>query len=84
MDKKSIIAIFERFRKDNPHPTTELIYHNNFELLVAVILSAQATDQSVNKATKELFKVANTPEAMLSLGETALKKIHSIDRIISK
>lgn len=73
MDKKRILAIFERFKKENPHPTTELIYHTPFELLVAVILSAQATDQSVNKATKNLFMIANTPEAIAALGETTLK-----------
>lgn len=74
MDKKKVIAIFECFKRDNPHPTTELIYKSPFELLVAVILSAQATDQSVNKATQPLFKVANTPEALLALGEIQLKK----------
>ncbi len=66
--------IFERFRKANPHPTTELKYGSPFELLVAVILSAQATDVSVNKATGKLFAVANTPEAILALGEEGLKK----------
>tara|TARA_B100000949_G_scaffold69328_1_gene61640 strand:- start:1232 stop:1840 length:609 start_codon:yes stop_codon:yes gene_type:complete len=60
--------------KKNPSPTTELIYKTPFELLVAVILSAQATDISVNKATKKLFAIANTPETILSLG---LKKIKS-------
>lgn len=61
-------AIFERFREANPDPRTELQYHTPFELLVAVILSAQATDKSVNKATAQLFRRANTPAAMLSLG----------------
>ncbi|VEG91693.1 endonuclease III [Legionella spiritensis] len=65
--------IFERFRSDNPHPTTELTFHSTFELLIAVILSAQATDVSVNKATEKLFTVANTPAALLQLGEEALK-----------
>jgi len=74
MNKKTIVAIFERFKRENPQPTTELIYHSHFELLIAVILSAQATDQSVNKATRELFKVANTPESIAALGETRLKK----------
>ena len=74
MDNKTIVAIFARFHKANPQPTTELQYCSHFELLVAVILSAQATDQSVNKATKELFKVANTPESILALGESKLKK----------
>jgi endonuclease III len=61
-------AIFERLRKDNPAPRTELIYRTPFELLIAVILSAQATDKSVNKATAQLFRVANTPAAIFALG----------------
>ena len=65
--------IFERLRQANPNPTTELNYHSPFELLVAVILSAQATDKGVNKATAQLFPVANTPEAIFDLGETGLK-----------
>jgi endonuclease-3 len=69
-----IRKIFERFQKANPAPTTELIYHSPFELLVAVILSAQATDISVNKATAKLFPIANTPEKILALGETKLKE----------
>jgi endonuclease-3 len=67
-------AIFERFRAANPHPRTELVYHSPFELLVAVILSAQATDKGVNKATEELFRVANTPAAVLALGVSGLSK----------
>ena len=66
--------IFARFRAANPHPRTELIYASPFELLVAVILSAQATDKGVNKATAELFRVANTPVAMLALGIKGLSK----------
>ncbi len=66
--------IFRRLRAANPHPTTELRYRTPFELLVAVILSAQATDAGVNKATEKLFKIANTPQAMLELGEAGLKK----------
>lgn len=66
--------IFERFHQQNPHPTTELKFHSPFELLIAVILSAQATDKSVNKATETLFKIANTPEKILKLGEIALKE----------
>jgi len=66
--------IFERLRDANPNPTTELKYSSPFELLIAVILSAQATDVSVNKATERLFAVANTPEAILELGEEGLKK----------
>ncbi|MBI3903558.1 MAG: endonuclease III [Nitrosomonadales bacterium] len=64
--------IFARLRAANPHPTTELEYRTPFELLVAVILSAQATDVSVNAATRNLFPVANTPQAMLKLGEEKL------------
>lgn len=67
-------AIFKRFKKQNPKPTTELIYHSTFELLIAVILSAQALDSSVNKATRELFKHANTPQKIIDLGLTELKK----------
>jgi endonuclease-3 len=64
--------IFACLRSANPHPTTELEYHTPFELLVAVILSAQATDKSVNRATKKLFLQANTPEQILALGEAGL------------
>lgn len=73
MNAQKIRKIFLRFRKANPHPTTELRYRTNFELLVAVILSAQATDKSVNLATDKLFKIANTPEKILHLGITQLK-----------
>lgn len=66
--------IYARLAAQNPAPTTELRYGSTFELLVAVVLSAQATDVSVNKATAELFKVAKTPEAMLRLGERGLKR----------
>ena len=65
-------AIFGRLRAANPHPRTELEYRTPFELLVAVVLSAQATDKSVNKATTELFKVANTPTAVAKLGVDGL------------
>ena len=64
--------MFERLRARNPHPTTELEYSTPFELLVAVILSAQATDKGVNVATRKLFPVANTPAAILALGESGL------------
>ncbi|HEX4044349.1 MAG TPA: endonuclease III [Gammaproteobacteria bacterium] len=73
MHAKTIREIFLRFRKAHPHPTTELVYHNHFELLIAVILSAQATDKSVNKATEKLFAVANTPKKILALGEKKLR-----------
>lgn len=65
--------IFSRFQENNPHPTTELNYSTPFELLIAVMLSAQATDVGVNKATPALFKKANTPKKMLALGEENLK-----------
>ncbi len=74
MNKKTLRDIFLRFRKANPKPKTELVYHSDFELLIAVILSAQATDKSVNKATEKLFQIANTPAKILKLGETRLKE----------
>ncbi|MFI4918713.1 MAG: endonuclease III [Legionellales bacterium] len=73
MNKEQRRKIFERFRAQNPHPTTELHYNSPFELLIAVILSAQATDVSVNKATLTLFAAANTPQSMLALGLDKLK-----------
>jgi endonuclease-3 len=73
MNEKTMTEIFKRFRKQNPKPTTELKYYSVFELLIAVILSAQATDVSVNKATEKLFKIANTPEKMFALGLAKLK-----------
>jgi endonuclease-3 len=66
--------LFRRLRELNPHPTTELEYRTPFELLIAVILSAQATDVGVNKATRRLYPVANTPAAILALGEEGLKR----------
>ena len=74
MKKETIAEIFKRLKKHNPSPTTELNYTSPFELLIAVILSAQATDKGVNKATIELYKVANTPEDILALKESGLKK----------
>ena len=65
--------IFERLKANNPHPTTELNYTNTFQLLIAVLLSAQSTDVGVNKATDKLFKKVKTPRAMLNLGEAGLK-----------
>lgn len=73
MNKTTINKIFSILQRLNPNPTTELHYSNDFELLIAVILSAQATDISVNKATAELFKAANSPQEILDLGETKLK-----------
>jgi len=66
--------IFYRLREENPNPKTELAYTSNFELLISVILSAQATDVSVNKATAKLYPVANTPESIAKLGVEGLKK----------
>jgi len=74
MNREKRFEIFSRLQKDNPKPTTELNFNSNFELLIAVILSAQATDKSVNIATEKLFPVASTPEAIYRLGETGLKK----------
>ena len=74
MNKSKREQIFARLKADNPVPETELNFSNHYELLVAVALSAQATDVSVNKATNELFKVANTPQAMLNLGLEGLKQ----------
>jgi endonuclease-3 len=74
MNKQKRIEIFTRLREQNPAPTTELNYQSPFELLIAVILSAQATDVGVNKATDKLYPVANTPEAILALGEKGLKE----------
>ena len=68
MNKHIRQEIFERLRAANPNPTTELNFSSPFELLIAVLLSAQATDKGVNKATEKLFAVANTPQAMLDLG----------------
>ena len=76
MNKEKRTTIFTRLRENNPEPKTELNYSSPFELLVAVTLSAQATDVSVNKATDKLFPVANTPEAIYKLGVEGLKKIH--------
>ncbi len=73
MNKQKRCEIFQRLQAENPTPTTELQFVSAFELLVAVTLSAQATDVSVNKATSKLFKVANTPEAMVKLGVDGLK-----------
>ena len=74
MNKLKRVEIFKRLKAHNPQPTTELLYSSPFELLVSVILSAQATDISVNKATKKLFKVANTPVAILEVGVKKLKQ----------
>jgi len=72
MNRDKRIRIFSRLQQNNPHPTTELEYSSPFELLVAVLLSAQATDRSVNLATRKLFAVARTPAAILALGENGV------------
>lgn len=74
MNKQKRTEIFERLRADNPQPTTELEYSTPFELLAAVLLSAQATDVGVNKATRKLFPIANTPQAIIDLGIDGLKE----------
>jgi endonuclease-3 len=74
MNSSKRFEIFSRLKAANPNPTTELVYRTPFELLVAVVLSAQATDKSVNIATKLLFQKANTPENIFSLGENELRK----------
>lgn len=73
MSPKTCKQLFKRFYKHNSTPTTELIFNSPFELLIAVMLSAQATDKSVNKATKPLFETANTPQQIQLLGESELK-----------
>ena len=73
MERRSVSLMFRRLKRANPAPTTELVYANSFELLIAVMLSAQATDVSVNKATAKLFAAAATPAAILALGERKLK-----------
>ena len=72
MKKAQVVALYSRLQAANPAPTTELRYETPFQLLIAVILSAQATDVGVNKATARLFPVAPTPERMLALGEEGL------------
>lgn len=85
MNNQQRRAIFDRLAIAIPDPTTELHYNSAFELLIAVVLSAQATDKSVNKATDKLFPVANTPEAILALGVDGLKEfIKSIGLFNSK
>ena len=74
MNKDKRYEIFRRWREDNPEPRTELNYSSPFELLIAVILSAQSTDKGVNKATDKLYPVANTPEAIYALGEEGLRE----------
>lgn len=85
MNKQQRLELFRRLCEQNPHPTTELVYHSAFELLIAVLLSAQATDVSVNKVTGPLFRIANTPQQILDLGLERLKDhIKSIGLFNSK
>ena len=74
MEKHKIDRIFRVLSKENPHPKTELKYINQYTFLISVVLSAQSTDVSVNKVTKDLFKIAKNPKEMLDLGEKNLKK----------
>jgi endonuclease III len=74
VNKEKRLQILTRLRDDNPHPTTELYFSSPFELLIAVLLSAQATDVSVNKATAKMYPVANTPAAILALGVDGVKE----------
>lgn len=75
LTEKEIVKIFERFKKHNPEPKPELEYSDNYTLLVAVVLSAQTTDKSVNKVTEKLFKLAPTPEKMIKLGQEKVEEI---------
>ena len=85
LTQQQVDEIFARFHAANPNPKTELHYRDPFTLLVAVVLSAQATDASVNRATPELFRVADTPEKLITLGEAALtEKIKTIGLYRSK
>lgn len=85
MDRQQVNTIFQRLHATIPDPASELHYSNHFELLIAVMLSAQATDESVNRATAKLFKAANTPQQILELGESGLKSyIRSIGLYNSK
>ncbi|PHM47902.1 endonuclease III [Xenorhabdus miraniensis] len=74
MNQQKRIEILTRLRDNNPHPTTELVFNSPFELLISVLLSAQATDVSVNKATAKLYPIANTPKTILDLGVDGLKE----------
>ncbi|MEQ1963693.1 endonuclease III [Xenorhabdus khoisanae] len=74
MNQQKRVEILTRLRDHNPHPTTELVFNSPFELLISVLLSAQATDVSVNKATAKLYPIANTPQAILDLGVDGLKE----------
>ncbi len=72
LSQEEIVEVMKRFKKNNPEPKSELVWTNPYTLLVSVVLSAQATDKSVNKATEPLYKIADTPQKILALGETGL------------
>ena len=78
MNKEKRVQILERLRENNPNPQTELNWSTPFELLIAVLLSAQATDVSVNKATDKLYPVANTPQGLFDLGVDGVKELSLI------
>ena len=82
MTKQKIIQIFERLKAQNPEPRSELKYRSRFELLIAVMLSAQATDVGVNKATRVLFKHANTAKKMSALSLEQIERLHQDDRVV--
>lgn len=75
MNSKKVELIFEKFQQSNPAPKIELNYTNHFTLLVVIVLSARTTDVSVNKITRELFNIADTPGKMLNLGQDELKNV---------
>lgn len=75
LSENEIVKIFERFKKQNPEPKPELEYSDNYTLIVAVVLSAQTTDKSVNKVTEKLFKLAPTPQKMIKLGQEKIEEI---------
>ncbi len=81
MNKEKRLAILTRLRDNNPNPTTELNFSSPFELLIAVLLSAQATDVSVNKATAKLYPIANSPQAILDLGLDGLKSYLQVKNV---
>lgn len=84
MNQEKRLEILKALQADNPTPKTELEYGSNFELLIAVVLSAQATDKSVNEATRVLFPLANTPQAVLDLGPEKIHRHHQTHRALPK
>lgn len=84
MNSKKRVTILNRFLKKMPHPTTELIFNSTFELLISVVLSTQSTDVRVNKVTKKLFSIADTPKKMIELGMDGIKKYIKIIGLFNK